>query len=49
MNIEPTSLPEVLIIHPRIFEDARGYFFESFNEREFAAKVRPGTPKPENK
>lgn len=41
MNIEPTSLPEVLIIHPRIFEDARGYFFESFNEREFAAKVRP--------
>lgn len=33
--ITPTEIPEVLIIEPKIFSDSRGYFFESFNEREF--------------
>jgi dTDP-4-dehydrorhamnose 3,5-epimerase len=31
----PTSLPEVLILQPKLFSDARGYFFESFSLREF--------------
>ncbi|BBE08696.1 dTDP-4-dehydrorhamnose 3,5-epimerase [Mycoavidus cysteinexigens] len=33
------SLPEVKIIEPKSFNDARGYFFESFNAREFAVQV----------
>ena len=31
MNIIETTLPEVLIIEPKVFGDARGFFFESFN------------------
>lgn len=32
----PTHLPEVLILQPQVFGDARGFFFESFNARDFA-------------
>lgn len=39
MNIIPTEIDGVLIIEPRIFQDSRGYFFESFNLREFEEKV----------
>lgn len=39
MNIIPTEIDGVLIIEPRIFQDSRGYFFESFNLREFEKKV----------
>ncbi|UUM70154.1 dTDP-4-dehydrorhamnose 3,5-epimerase [Aeromonas veronii] len=35
MNITKTSIPEVIIIEPRIFSDDRGYFFESFNRQQF--------------
>ena len=35
MKIIPTSIPEVLIIEPNIASDSRGFFFESFNEKEF--------------
>lgn len=35
----PTELPEVLIIEPKVFADARGFFFESFNARDFDAAV----------
>lgn len=35
MNIIKTDIEGVLIIEPRVFGDARGYFFESFNQREF--------------
>jgi dTDP-4-dehydrorhamnose 3,5-epimerase len=35
MNIIKTDIDGVLIIEPRLFRDARGYFFESFSEREF--------------
>ena len=35
MNIIKTAIDGVVIIEPRIFEDARGYFFESFSQREF--------------
>ena len=43
MNIIQTEIPGVVIIEPRIFEDARGYFFESFSQREFDEKVCPVT------
>lgn len=39
MNIIKTEIEGVLIIEPRLFRDARGYFFESFSEREFEEKV----------
>lgn len=35
MNIIETAIPDVLIIEPKIFGDSRGFFFESFNAREF--------------
>lgn len=39
MNIIKTSIEGVVIIEPRLFKDGRGYFFESFNQREFEEKV----------
>ena len=36
MRLSPTSLPEVLLIEPRAFEDERGFFFESYNRRALA-------------
>lgn len=41
MNVIKTAIEGVVIIEPKIFEDARGYFFESFSQREFEEKVRP--------
>ena len=41
MNVIKTAIDGLVIIEPRIFEDARGYFFESFSQREFDEKVRP--------
>jgi dTDP-4-dehydrorhamnose 3,5-epimerase len=35
MQIQPTAIPEVLIIEPKVFGDDRGFFYESFNERSF--------------
>ena len=39
MEVITTGLEGVLILKPRIFEDARGYFFESFNKKAFEEKV----------
>ena len=39
MEVIKTDIDGVLIIEPRLFRDARGYFFESFSEREFKEKV----------
>ena len=39
MDIIETSISGLLIIEPRVFNDARGYFFESFSQREFDEKV----------
>lgn len=39
MEIKKTGIEGLLIIEPRVFKDARGYFFESFSEREFREKV----------
>ena len=41
MEVIKTALEGVVIIEPRVFKDARGYFFESFSQREFDEKVRP--------
>ena len=41
MEIIKTNIPGVLIIEPRVFKDSRGYFFESFSQREFDEKVTP--------
>lgn len=41
MEVITTSLDGVVIIKPRLFEDERGYFFESFSQRDFEAQVRP--------
>ena len=41
MNVIKTPLEGVLIIEPKVFNDARGYFFESFSQREFDEKVTP--------
>jgi dTDP-4-dehydrorhamnose 3,5-epimerase len=35
MKVTPTTIPEVLIIEPKVFGDARGFFFESFNQQAF--------------
>ncbi|MCU7373152.1 dTDP-4-dehydrorhamnose 3,5-epimerase [Paucibacter sp. O1-1] len=39
MKITPTSLPEVLIVEPKVFGDARGFFTESWNEAVFNRAV----------
>lgn len=39
MEVVKTSIDGVVILEPRVFEDARGYFFESFSQREFDEKV----------
>ena len=36
MEFEPTAIAEVVLIKPKVFKDARGHFFESWNERKFA-------------
>lgn len=38
MEIKKTDIEGVLIVEPKVFGDARGYFFESFNEHEFLEK-----------
>ena len=41
MEIIKTGIEGLLILEPRIFQDARGYFFESFSQREFEEKLGP--------
>ena len=40
MEVIKTNIDGVFIIEPRVFNDARGYFFESYSERDFNAQVR---------
>ena len=35
MKVTPTAIPEVLIIEPKVFGDSRGFFYESFNQKDF--------------
>ncbi len=37
MNVISTALPEVLVLEPKVFGDSRGFFFESYNRKTFAA------------
>ncbi|WP_242360396.1 dTDP-4-dehydrorhamnose 3,5-epimerase [Anaeromyxobacter sp. SG17] len=39
MNVRPTRIPDVLVLEPKVFGDARGFFFESFNRKAFDAAV----------
>ena len=52
MNVIKTEIEGVLILEPRVFKDARGYFFESFSQRDFekilAENAGPGLPKTVN-
>lgn len=41
INVIETALPGVVIIEPKVFGDDRGYFMESYSQREFDEKVRP--------
>lgn len=41
MKVIQTDIEDVVIIEPRIFNDDRGYFFESFSQQEFDRNVRP--------
>ena len=40
MEVIQTAIDGLVIIEPKVFGDARGYFFESFSQREFEEKVR---------
>lgn len=47
MKLIPTSIPDVVIVEPHVFADDRGWFLESFNEREFRAGLEAlGLPVP---
>lgn len=35
-TVTPTAIPDVLMLQPKVFGDTRGFFFESFNEQDFA-------------
>ena len=39
MKVTSTAIPDLLIIEPKVFGDERGFFFESFNQRQFAELV----------
>jgi dTDP-4-dehydrorhamnose 3,5-epimerase len=39
ITVTPTAIPDVLIIEPKVFGDDRGWFFESYNEKDFSAAV----------
>lgn len=39
MKVTPTAIPDVLVIEPEVFGDARGFFYESFNQKAFDEAV----------
>ena len=41
INVIETSIPGVVIIEPKVFGDSRGYFFESWSQKDFSEAVRP--------
>ena len=43
-TVQTTAIDGVLMLEPRVFGDARGFFFESFNARDFAAATGVDTP-----
>jgi dTDP-4-dehydrorhamnose 3,5-epimerase len=43
-TVTATAIPDVLILEPKVFGDARGFFYESFNARDFAAAIGRDVP-----
>ena len=43
-TVTPTAIPDVVILEPRVLGDDRGFFFESFNERDFRAATGVDLP-----
>lgn len=43
MNVIKTDIKGVVIIEPRVFTDARGYFFESYSKRNLMRRCAPST------
>ncbi len=39
ITVTPTAIPDVLVIEPKVFGDDRGWFFESFNEKDFSVAI----------
>jgi len=39
ITVTPTAIPDILIIEPKLFSDDRGWFFESFQEKDFSAAI----------
>lgn len=39
MNIIPTAIPDVVILEPKVFGDDRGFFYESFNQKQFEEAI----------
>ncbi len=39
ITVTPTTIPDVLVIEPKVFGDERGFFFESFNENDFSKEI----------
>jgi dTDP-4-dehydrorhamnose 3,5-epimerase len=39
MNVRPTAIPAVVVVEPKVFGDARGFFFESFNRKQLEAAL----------
>lgn len=39
MRVTPTLIPDVLVLEPKVFEDSRGFFFESFNHQRFEEAI----------
>lgn len=39
MKIQKTHIPDIILIQPRVFEDERGYFFETFNTQKFEEAI----------
>ena len=46
MKITPTAIADVLILEPKVFGDARGFFFESFNQSVFDAHIKQANGQP---
>ena len=42
MKVTPTELPEVLLVEPKVFGDARGFFYEGYQAERYAAAGIPG-------
>lgn len=42
MQVRPTGIPDVVVVEPKVFGDARGYFYESFNKKQLEAALGRG-------